>query len=222
MTRVGVVIPAGGSGQRMGGQAKALLLLAGKPMLTHVLERFSDSRVVAIRVVLPAALLSNYSTRDQRVQVVEGGAERTESVRRGIEALPSDIDIVLIHDAARPLVSPELVGRVIDATTPDCGAIAALPATDTVHMVRDGHYIMATPDRKMLWYAQTPQAFPRAMIVSAHTIAARNQFSTTDDAALVVQHGGCVRVVPGETSNIKITVPADLHLAEALLANASQ
>jgi 2-C-methyl-D-erythritol 4-phosphate cytidylyltransferase len=221
MTRVGVVIPAGGSGQRMGGQAKALLLLAGRPILTHTLERFIDSRIAAIRVALPAALLGKYTPGDQRIRLVEGGAERAESVRLGIVALPPDIDVILIHDAARPLVSPQLVSRVIDAVTPDCGAIAALPATDTVHIVRDRHYITATPDRKTLWYAQTPQAFPRDMIVTAHAAAAREQLSPTDDAALIVHHGGCVRVVRGENSNIKITVPADLRLAEALLANAS-
>ena len=219
MTRVGVVIPAGGSGQRMGGQAKALLLLAGKPILTHTIERFTDPRIVSICVALPSALLESYQPYDERVRVVAGGAERSESVRLGIEALPGDIDIVLIHDAARPLVSRDLIARVIDAVTAECGAIAALPASDTVHVVSSDDRIVSTPDRNTLWYAQTPQAFPRGLILAVHSAAARARVSSTDDAALVAQHGGCVRVIAGESSNIKITVPADLRLAEALLAH---
>jgi 2-C-methyl-D-erythritol 4-phosphate cytidylyltransferase len=221
MTRVGVVIPAGGSGQRMGRQAKALMLLAGRPILSHTLERFTDTRIVAICVALPRSLVDSYNPEDARVRVVPGGADRSESVRLGIEALPADVDIVLIHDAARPLVSPDLIARVIDAVSPDCGAIAALPASDTVHVIEDDQRIVSTPDRAALWYAQTPQAFPRDVIVAAHHAAARARVSATDDAALVAQHGGCVRVVPGETSNIKITVPADLRIAEALLAQST-
>ena len=221
MTRVGVVIPAGGSGQRMGGQAKALLLLAGKPILTHTIARFTDPRITAIRVALPAALVESYNSADARVRVVAGGADRSESVRLGIDALPPDIDVVLIHDAARPLVSRGLIARVIDAVTAECGAIAALPASDTVHAVNDEQRIVSTPDRQTLWYAQTPQAFPRDQIVAAHAAAARARVSATDDAALITQNGGCVRVVPGESSNIKITVPSDLRVAEALLAETS-
>src|SRR6185503_19389082 len=116
-----------------------------------------------------------------------------------------------------PLASPALIARVIDAVTPETGAIAALPASDTVHVVAAGEFITLTPDRKSLWYAQTPQAFPRKMIADAHAAAEREQVSPTDDAALVVRYGGRVCVVPGETSNIKITVPADLEIAAALL-----
>ena len=225
MTRVGVVIPAGGSGQRMGsGQAKAFLQLSGRSILLHTLERFTDPRITAIRVALPREMLASraFEHPDPRVRAVAGGGERADSVRLGIAALPDDVDVVLIHDAARPLASAALITRVIDAVTPDTGAIAALPASDTIHVVNRDEFITATPDRKTLWYAQTPQAFPRQMIAAAHAAAERENVSPTDDAALVVRYGGRVRVIPGETSNIKITVPADLEIAAALLTRPAQ
>jgi 2-C-methyl-D-erythritol 4-phosphate cytidylyltransferase len=207
-----------------GGHAKAFLQLSGRSILLHTLDRFTDPRITAIRVALPKEMLASreFEHTDVRVRAISGGKERSDSVRLGIAALPDDIDVVLIHDAARPLASAGLITRVIDAVTPDAGAIAALPAADTIHVVNSDEFITRTPDRKSLWYAQTPQAFPRQMIVAAHAAAEREKVSLTDDAALVVRYGGRVRVIPGETSNIKITVPADLEIAAALLARPAQ
>jgi 2-C-methyl-D-erythritol 4-phosphate cytidylyltransferase len=138
-------------------------------------------------------------------------------VRNGLEALPEDVDTVVIHDAARPLVSRELIEQVIALARSGTGAIAALPATDTIHVVDDQGRIVQTPERAVLWQAQTPQAFPRAVIESAHRQALQERLPATDDAALVVRYGGAVQVVKGEPHNLKITVPADVEFAEALL-----
>jgi 2-C-methyl-D-erythritol 4-phosphate cytidylyltransferase len=204
----------------MGGRPKILLPLAGRPLIMHTLDRLlQDARIVVVRVALPETMLQSPVTLlDPRIGLVKGGAERSDSVRAGLDALPEDIDLVLIHDAARPLVSPELIQRVIDAATEDVGVIAALPASDTIHMVSADDFITATPERAALWQAQTPQVFPRAAIVEAHRRAVLEGVSATDDAALVVRYGGKVRVVPGERTNLKITVPHDLELAEAWLA----
>jgi 2-C-methyl-D-erythritol 4-phosphate cytidylyltransferase len=127
------------------------------------------------------------------------------------------VEVVLIHDAARPLCSPDLVQRVLDAAE-GIGAVAALPASDTIHEVAADQRVMRTLDRAVLWQAQTPQAFPRELIIDAHRRAQADGVAATDDAALVVHYGGIVQVVQGEVRNLKITVPEDLLLAETLLA----
>ena len=215
MRRIGVVIPAGGSGLRMGGQLKPFLLLAGKSVLERAVAPFLERKdVVAIVIVLPATETSTAVT-DPRVRIVAGGRERSDSVRAGLDALGDSVDLVVIHDAARPLVSREVIDRVIAAAV-DGGAIAALPASDTIHEV-DADAIVRTPDRARLWQAQTPQAFPRALITNAHLRALEDGIPATDDAALVVRYGGTVRVVPGDPVNLKLTRPEDLPAAEALL-----
>jgi 2-C-methyl-D-erythritol 4-phosphate cytidylyltransferase len=204
----------------MGGQAKAELALKGVPLLQRVLARFlAVEDVKHIVVVAPLAMVKDPPAwlKQPRVSLVVGGAERSDSVRNGLEALPADVDTVVIHDAARPLVSRELIERVIALARSGTGAIAALPATDTIHVVDDQGRIVQTPERAVLWQAQTPQAFPRAVIESAHRKALREQLPATDDAALVVRYGGAVQVVRGEPHNLKITVPADVEFAEALL-----
>ena len=221
MSCVGAVIPAGGTGRRMGGQAKAELVLKGVPLLRRVLDRFlAIEDVKYIVVAAPVAMVTEPPAwlKQPRVHVVAGGAERSDSVRHGLEALPAEVDTVVIHDAARPLVSRELIEQVIALARSGTGAIAALPATDTIHVVDDQGRIVQTPERAGLWQAQTPQAFPRTVIESAHRQALQEQLPATDDAALVVRYGGAVQVVRGEAHNLKITVPADVQFAEALLA----
>jgi 2-C-methyl-D-erythritol 4-phosphate cytidylyltransferase len=221
MSVVGLVIPAGGSGQRLGGRMKADLPLAGKTVLQYALEPFlSLAEIEHIAIAVPAELLTRPPVwlQNPRVRLVQGGAERSDSVRAGIAALPADVDIVVIHDAARPLVRVALIQEVIAAARSGNGAIAALPATDTVHVVDDELRIVQTPDRAVLWQAQTPQAFPRLLIEAAHRRAVGEQWHGTDDAALVVRCGGTVQIVRGDPENLKITIPLDIEVAEALLS----
>lgn len=221
--RVGVVIPAAGTGQRMGSRPKAFLQLAGQPLLRRTLAPFlEDARIVRIVVALgPEALADTpewLAALAPRVLRVRGGAERVDSVCLAVAALDEDIDVVLVHDAARPLVTPAVIERTIGAAAAGRCAIAAVPATDTVQEVDAASRIVRTPDRRRLWLAQTPQAFPREILAAACARAAREGFQATDDAALVAHYGSAVHVVEGDPHNFKITVPADLAMAEALLA----
>jgi 2-C-methyl-D-erythritol 4-phosphate cytidylyltransferase len=222
MASVAVIIPAAGSGRRLGGVAKPFLDVLGEPVLLHALRPFlADPRVHAIIIALghddvlsPPDWLA---TLDPRITLVEGGAERGDSVRSALRAVPPEADVVLVHDAARPLVSSALVGRAIDAAAAGRAVVAAVPATDTVQRVDSDLRITETPDRASLWLAQTPQAFPREQFLEACERAARDGFRATDDAALVLHNGGAVHVIEGERENLKITVAVDLIVVEALL-----
>ncbi len=222
MIRIGVIIPAGGAGRRLGNQPKAQLMLNGRPLLQLAMAPFLErSDLVELVIALPAAALDDPPDwlQGPRIRLVGGGAERMHSVRAALAALTPDVDVVVIHDGARPLVSSQLIARVIEVAAHGVGATAALPAAETIHDVDAQHHICATLDRSRLWQAQTPQAFPRDMIVDAHRKAAADNVLATDDAGLVIRYGGHVDVVPGERTNLKITVPEDILLAEALLAH---
>lgn len=218
--RAAVVVAAAGAGRRMGGIRKQYLELAGEPVLLHALRPFlAQPTVEWVVVALPAddaeppAWLADLGPR---VRTVAGGAERGESVRAGLDAVPEDADIVLIHDAARPLVRADVVARAIATAATGVGALVAVPVADTLKVVADG-VVTETADRSRLWQAQTPQAFPRAMIVDAYRRAAADGVAATDDAALVEHYGGRVVVVEGDRSNLKVTTESDLAMAEALL-----
>ena len=216
-----VVIPAAGSGRRMGGVAKPWLELGGQPVLRHTLRPFLDHPrvrwvVVALRaddVAAPPAWLAGL---DARVVLVEGGDERAVSVMRALDAVPDEAAVVIVHDAARPLVTRELIDRTLAAVAEGQGAVAALPMPDTVKRVVDGR-VVDTPDRSELWRAQTPQAFPRRLLIDAYRAAALLGRTTTDDASVVERYGGHVVVVEGDARNLKVTEPADVVVAEALI-----
>lgn len=222
--RVGVAVPAAGSGQRMGGARKPFLELGGRPVLMHALEPFlADPRVVAVAVALaapdaaaPPAWLTGM---DSRIRVVAGGATRAESVRRALAALPGDLDVVAVHDAARPLVTPEVVARCIDVAALGEGAVAGCPAVDTMKEVGPEALVVGTPDRRRLWHAHTPQVFPADALRRAYEGGLEG---ATDDASLVERTGLRVRMVEGGTVNLKVTRPEDLVLAEALLRSRSE
>jgi 2-C-methyl-D-erythritol 4-phosphate cytidylyltransferase len=222
VTRVGVIIPAGGAGIRMGGVSKTLLPLHGTPVLAHTLAPFcARPDVIAIAIALPEPLLQHppsWLTADQRVRLVGAGPERADSVRNGLAAITDDVDVLLVHDAARPLVSDDIIERCIAAAAGGRSVIAAVRVIDTIKQVDESGGVVHTLDRSRLWAAQTPQAFPAAVLRAAHVRAAAERFSATDDAALVARCGTPVTVVPGDTANIKITTPADVTIAEALLA----
>lgn len=205
----------------MGERPKAFLQLAGRPLLQHTLQPFlARSDVAEIVIALPVAALTLLPDwlEDRRIQVVAGGVERMDSVRNALSAISADIDVVIIHDAARPLCSPDLIERVLSAAQRGMGAVAALPATDTIHAADAAGRVLRTPERSALWQAQTPQAFPLQLILDAHRRAHADGAQATDDAGLVVRYGGHVEIINGESRNLKITVPEDLILAEALLA----
>jgi 2-C-methyl-D-erythritol 4-phosphate cytidylyltransferase len=218
--KVGVVIPAAGSGTRMGGAHKAFLEIAGKPLLAYCLEAFHQVDVIhSIIVVLPEHLVHSDAPylKHSRVGTVKGGAQRADSVRAGLEALDASVDTVVVHDAARPLVTPAMIEAVLAATSATDSATLALPVTDTLHCANAEHIITETPDRALFWRALTPQAFPRSVLTQAYQRVI-DASSATDEAGLVARAGFTVRVVPGDPSNIKVTTPADLPLAEAALA----
>jgi len=219
--RVGVAVPAAGSGQRMGGARKPFLELAGEPVLLRALRPFlADSRVVAVVVALadpdaaaPPAWLTGL---DARIQVVCGGETRAESVRRALAALPEDLDVVAVHDAARPLVTEEVVARCIDVAAAGGGGGGGCPVVDTMKQVDGEGRIVATPDRGRIWHAHTPQVFPAGALQRAYQ---GDLAGATDDASLVERGGLRVRMVDGGPANLKVTRAGDLALAEAILRN---
>jgi 2-C-methyl-D-erythritol 4-phosphate cytidylyltransferase len=220
---VGVVIVAGGSGSRVGGdELKQFRWVVGRPALLHSVQAFMARPDVAIVVVvLPKAYAADpppwlFQCDVDRLLVSVGGRERHESVYNGLEDLPEEVRIVVVHDAARPLVTDETIARVIDEAREGHGAVAALPVVDTLKRVDEHGRIVATVDRTALWRAQTPQAFPRDMIERAHLAARSAQVGATDDAGLCERIGEPVMVVRGSERALKITEEADFARAEAL------
>jgi 2-C-methyl-D-erythritol 4-phosphate cytidylyltransferase len=222
VTRVAVIIPAGGAGSRMGGVLKPLIPLHGTAVLAHSIAPFrARADVSAIAVAVPEQLRQNppaWLIEDERVRLVAGGPERTDSVRNALAAITDEVHVLLVHDAARPLVSDDLIERCIAEAARGHSVIAALPVVDTIKEIDDTGYVVGTPDRNRLWAAQTPQAFPAAVLRQAHERAAADGFTATDDATLVAHYGTRILVVPGDADNIKLTTPVDLTIAEALLA----
>jgi 2-C-methyl-D-erythritol 4-phosphate cytidylyltransferase len=220
---VGVVIVAGGGSTRTGeAELKQFRWVAGKPMLLHSLHAFQERPDVAMVVcVLPRDRAGDpppwlFQCDPERMLVSVGGAERSDSVANGLEDLPEAMSIVVIHDAARPLVPPDVIDRVIAEARLGHGAVPGLPVTDTLKRVENG-LITETVPRSGLWLAQTPQAFPRAMIVRAYTEARAAGIGATDDAALCERLGMHVVIVPGSERAMKITEEADFARAEALV-----
>jgi 2-C-methyl-D-erythritol 4-phosphate cytidylyltransferase len=221
------VIPAAGIGSRLGGGApKQYVPLAGMPVLARTLAAFEASGAIqAIVVVAPpgdesrcrAIAVEPYGWK-KILAVVPGGAARQESVARGLDAAGADASIVVVHDAARPLVSDDLIRRVVRAAGVSGAALAALPVVDTLkRKVGDGN-VITTVDRDGLWAAQTPQAFRAALFREAVTRARADGFIGTDDASLVERLGVPVTLVEGDPENFKITRREDLARAEEILA----
>ncbi|MFZ4629233.1 MAG: 2-C-methyl-D-erythritol 4-phosphate cytidylyltransferase [Blastocatellia bacterium] len=227
------IIPAAGSGSRFGGETpKQFLLMGGEPVLLQTLRRFDlcpeiDGTIVA----LPESALESWRERlavsglAKPVRLVPGGRERSDSIRHALEAaaqwspdgqLP---EIVAVHDAVRPLVTPTQIALVVQRAREVGAAILALASTDTLKEVEDG-LIVRTLDRRRIYRAQTPQAFHYSLLVRANQVARESNLpsaATTDDALLVEALGVPVAIVEGSSHNLKITTPEDLRLAERLL-----
>ncbi|MEU1626901.1 2-C-methyl-D-erythritol 4-phosphate cytidylyltransferase [Streptomyces sp. NPDC020096] len=231
---VAAVIPAAGRGVRLGpGAPKALRTLGGIPILVHAVRALIRAREVSLVVVVAPAdgvaevrgLLDSHGLPESKeIRVVAGGDTRQDSVRLGLAALPDDVDVVLVHDAARPLVPVETVDAVAAAVRAGAPAVVpALPLADTVKEVAPApgggpEPVVGTPERARLRAVQTPQGFRRDVLVEAHEKIASNGEGATDDAGMVERLGVEVVVVPGHEEAFKITRPLDLVLAEAVLA----
>jgi 2-C-methyl-D-erythritol 4-phosphate cytidylyltransferase len=218
-----VIVAAGASTRAGGGELKQLRWLAGKPMLLHSLHTFmARADVVSVVCVLPARYAGDpppwiFQCDVDRLMIAPGGKTRTESVANGLDDLPDEARIVLVHDAARPLVDDTTIDRVVQRVRLGDCAIAALPVIDTLKEVDETNHIVRTVDRARLWRAQTPQGFPREVIVRAHREAAAARLTATDDAALCERLGIPVAVVPGSEGALKITTEEDFARAEALV-----
>lgn len=220
---VGVVLVAAGTSSRLGGnELKQFRWIAGKPMLLHSLHLFHQRVDVALVVcVLPRQYAADpppwiFQSDVDRLLVSVGGKERGDSVLRGLEDLPEEARVVVVHDAARPIVAMDVVDRVIAEARAGRGAVAALPVTDTLKEVDSQGRVIRTLAREGLWRAQTPQAFPRAMIEQAYAEARRTRTYATDCAALCEMQGFDVVVVRGSEHALKVTEEADFALVDAM------
>src|SRR5271157_446533 len=227
--QVFAILPAAGLGTRMAGpQPKQFLALNGLPILIHSLRAFAAvKRVTAIYVAVRKTEIERVQTQIAeygfagRVQVVEGGDSRQQSVSNALSALPAeDDDIVLVHDAVRPLIDTATIDRTIDAVQEFGAAIVGLPAVDTIKQVErtaHGALITSTIPREFVVLAQTPQGFRYGLLQNAFAEATADGFIGTDEASVVERAGLPVAVVPGSAVNLKITQPGDLELAEFYL-----
>jgi 2-C-methyl-D-erythritol 4-phosphate cytidylyltransferase len=220
---VGVIIVAAGTGSRTGStELKQFRWVAGKPMLLHSVQKCMERVDVAVVIaVLPRSHAGDpppwiFQCDVDRLLVSAGGRERGDSVYAGLTDLPPEVRIVVIHDAARPLMDAETLDRVIAVARTGSGAVAGVPMTDTLKRVDDADRVVETVDRAHLWRAQTPQAFPRDMIERAYADALAHGIRATDDAALCERLGMPVAIVRGSERAIKITEEADFARVEAL------
>lgn len=218
-----VVIVAAGKGERFGDSGKVLATLFNRPVLEYSIEAFEQSQSIS-EIVLVAGKhtesamkhLVSSSNWKKVTKVVRGGASRQESTANGVDAVSMDADVILVHDGARPLIQPIHINACVDAAREHGGAIVATPVTDTIKKVVDGQ-IESTLDRSELWAAQTPQGFRANLLRQMMRNAALSSKLVTDEASLAELAGESVWIVPGDASNLKITHPTDIVVAEALL-----
>ena len=222
--RCAAVVPAAGSSTRMGGQDKILLPLDGVPVLIHTLRALESSALITEIVVVtredlivPISQLCRDGALSKVSKVVIGGDSRAQSVLRGIQALPEDTPLIAIHDGARPLVTPQVIGGAIRMAAQRGAAAPAVPLKDTVKRARDG-LVEETPDRSALFAVQTPQVFAADLIRGALGKAVEENAPITDDCSALERLGMQVFLTEGDYTNIKITTPEDMTVAEALLA----
>ncbi|MBE9156735.1 2-C-methyl-D-erythritol 4-phosphate cytidylyltransferase [Nodosilinea sp. LEGE 06152] len=225
MTPVHLLIPAAGSGRRMGADRnKVLLELLGQPIIAWTLQAADQAEaVVWIGLICQAsdrpvlAAIAEALHLAKPVHLITGGDTRQQSVYNGLQSLPTEATRVLIHDGARCLATSDLFNRCAAALDTCPGLVAAVPVKDTIKVVDADQRIEATPDRQRLWAAQTPQGFDVALLKQCHRQGLDLGWSVTDDAALFEKSDLPVQVVPGEETNLKVTTPVDLAIAEFIL-----
>ncbi len=222
--RVLAIIPSAGMGRRMGFKKKTYLPLLDKPIIVHTLSVFEDSqRIEGIFVVVSpgdegyfrAEIVERYGLRKVS-GIISGGEERQDSVAMALDAATGRWDVIVVHDGARPLLTPDLLDRTVSACHTADAVVSAVPVRDTVKRVENG-LVLETVPREGLWLVQTPQAFRWDVIKGAYRKAVEDGFRGTDCSGLVERMGVKVAVVMGSYENIKITTPEDITVAEAIL-----
>ena len=221
-----VIIPAGGTGRRMGGEIpKQYLSLAGIPILVHTLREFQRSPLVdEILLVVPGGdvaevrrdVIGRYDFSKISL-VIAGGSERQDSVRNALVHVRDEHEIILVHDGVRPFVTEALIERAVAGAKAFGAVTVGVPVRDTVKAVDAAGRVVKTVLREGLWLTQTPQAFRREVILAAYERAAADGFYGTDDASLVERMGIPVRMIPGDADNIKVTTPEDLARGERMI-----
>lgn len=222
---VTAIIAAAGQGKRMGrGINKVFIPLSHCPVLVHSVRKFSECQGIDNLVIVTASQETEKVKKVlERIEglkpwrVAAGGTERQYSIANALAVVEPDADIILVHDGARPLIECETIEAVIDAARKYDAAVVAVPVKDTIKQVDESGFVTDTPDRKVLWSVQTPQAFSGQLLRTAYDLAAKEGFLGTDDAGLVERLGVKVKIVSGNYQNIKITTPEDMLVAAALL-----
>lgn len=224
MGRIYAIVPAAGKSTRMGDSVnKQLLDLSGRPVVEYALRALLAVPVDGIVLVVTPGEEAKFKKAltelifKENIIVIQGGASRSDSVGQGLRALPNDVDFVLIHDGARPLVKPENVRESIAAAQKYGASTLAVPVKDTIKVGDSKNFTQETIPRETLWMVQTPQVFRYKLLIEAHRTAAQVGYIGTDDASLVERLGYPVKLVQGDYSNIKITTPEDLVIAKALI-----
>ncbi|MDH6097818.1 2-C-methyl-D-erythritol 4-phosphate cytidylyltransferase [Anabaenopsis sp. FSS-46] len=221
-----LLIPAAGTGKRMGGTRNKLLLqVRSQPIIAWTLKAAAAASTIKWIGIISQpvdwpdfkAIVADLNVT-KPVEFIPGGSSRQESVYNGLQALPDTAEHVLIHDGARCLVTPDLLNSCAQAIQECSGLIAAVPVKDTIKVVDKHGIIQTTPDRQQLWAAQTPQGFNVNLLKQCHAQGLRQGWEVTDDAALFERCGIEVRIVPGEETNLKVTTPQDLAMAEFILS----
>jgi len=226
--KVSAIIVAAGSGTRLGlATPKAFVSIERASLLLRVLQTIGTLQALGEVVVAVPAGAQKFARTEAAVaglqipvKITEGGAERQDSVRLALMLTSAEADLVVVHDAARPFATPAMFSTCTAAAAQTGGAVVAIPVADTLKRVERGT-IVATVPRDGLWQAQTPQAFRRDLLMQAHERAMRERITATDDADLFERLGIAVQVVQGSALNLKITMPDDLRVGEALARFAS-
>jgi 2-C-methyl-D-erythritol 4-phosphate cytidylyltransferase len=220
------IIVSAGKGQRfMEGKKKQFYLLADKPILVHTLDQFETCPLIRSILLVVGQEDMDYSLKEiveqykyrKIAQIIPGGKRRQDSVKNGIDALAKDVEIVVIHDGVRPFVTKAMIEDSIHSAERFGAVILAMPVKDTIKIANPNGTVLKTLDRDALWQIQTPQAFQARLLREAYYKAMEDGFMGTDDASLVERLGVKIHILPGSYTNIKITTPEDLILANLFL-----
>ncbi|MEX0608541.1 MAG: 2-C-methyl-D-erythritol 4-phosphate cytidylyltransferase [Balneolaceae bacterium] len=226
MLRLSVIIPAAGSGVRLGSPTpKPFIKIQGKTILEHTISKFlAVPGLVQVIVATSKAsisdvekIFSSYTTSSVSFDVIEGAAERQLSIQNALRKVQEEIDLIAVHDAVRPFINSAQIEVCCQTAEKFGGAVLGVPAKDTIKKVKADGIIDFTPDRSQLWQAQTPQVFKKELLMKAYETALEDDFIGTDDASLVERVGGIVQMIEGGRENLKITYPIDLKIAELIL-----